>query len=360
MTIKFLPAFNGDCILISFKEEDNQNRNILIDGGISKTYYDPDLDQFGELYHEIDRIKKLEQKVDLLILTHIDDDHIGGILCWLERDKDAAKYIGDVWFNSGKLIAKYLNKPENESLKMELKGTGSAYTGVQQGIDFEKYLLDNKVWSENIIVAENEVDMFGLKFNILSPTKSKLKSLLNFYFKKTKDSVYTSGSGLNDWLELLSEIIEVESQKGFKQDYDSTAPNGSSIAFILSNLDKKYLFLADAHPSIIVKSLQQMGYTKENKLVVEFVKVSHHGSKKNTSKKLLELIKTNHYVFLTDSSGHGHPHKATLARVVSENENAVFHFNYDYVKKNIFNADDIKNFKMFKRYYSKQYPFKLE
>ena len=32
MTIKFLPAFNGDCILISFKDKDNQNRNILIDG----------------------------------------------------------------------------------------------------------------------------------------------------------------------------------------------------------------------------------------------------------------------------------------------------------------------------------------
>ncbi len=37
MKMKFLPAFNGDCILISFEYE-GINRNILIDGGIPRTY----------------------------------------------------------------------------------------------------------------------------------------------------------------------------------------------------------------------------------------------------------------------------------------------------------------------------------
>ncbi|MFZ4861899.1 hypothetical protein ACL9RF_06910 [Sphingobacterium sp. Mn56C] len=37
MKIKFLLAFNGDCILISFEYE-TKNRNILIDGGVPRAY----------------------------------------------------------------------------------------------------------------------------------------------------------------------------------------------------------------------------------------------------------------------------------------------------------------------------------
>lgn len=38
MKVKFLPAFNGDSILITFMDNENQERNILIDGGTPKTY----------------------------------------------------------------------------------------------------------------------------------------------------------------------------------------------------------------------------------------------------------------------------------------------------------------------------------
>ena len=84
MTIKFLQAFNGDCILISLKDDNGFNRNILVDGGIGETYK---LDKrnkgkpiYGPLKTIITNLKDNHKIIDLLILTHNDDDHIGGIL----------------------------------------------------------------------------------------------------------------------------------------------------------------------------------------------------------------------------------------------------------------------------------------
>lgn len=104
MKVEFLQASKGDCFIISFKDENNINRNILIDGGMEETYYNPINNRDGDLGIEIERIKMDNEKIDLLILTHIDNDHILGLLNWFRLDTEAYKMIGKVWFNSGSLI----------------------------------------------------------------------------------------------------------------------------------------------------------------------------------------------------------------------------------------------------------------
>ena len=46
-----------------------------------------------------DKIKDNNQKIDLLIVTHTDDDHIKGIIKFIEDDT-LNNYIQEVWFNS--------------------------------------------------------------------------------------------------------------------------------------------------------------------------------------------------------------------------------------------------------------------
>src|SRR5688500_4923038 len=117
MNIKFLKALNGDAILFSFKEG-GKNRNILIDGGMSATYSQKGKKgklEYGELGSLIEILRKQNEIIDLLILTHVDDDHIGGILRWFKEDKNALDLIGNVWFNSGRLIKEVLEtNPEAE------------------------------------------------------------------------------------------------------------------------------------------------------------------------------------------------------------------------------------------------------
>src|SRR5690606_36139536 len=139
MKIEFLKAFNGDSIWISFFE-DYIPRNILIYGGIGDTFKNSS-NVKGDLYKLIDKIRHEKQFIDLLVLTHFDDDHIGGILRWLNKDKEASKLIKKVWFNSGKEIAKKFESDENKDLDIELvDGAEDFRTSPKQGIKFEKYL----------------------------------------------------------------------------------------------------------------------------------------------------------------------------------------------------------------------------
>ncbi|SHL61639.1 ComEC/Rec2 family competence protein [Myroides odoratimimus] len=343
MKIKFLKAFNGDAIWISFLENDIP-RNILIDGGIGDTFKTTK-GKPGELFEVIEFIKNNEQSIDLLVLTHFDDDHIGGILRWLNKDKEASNLIKKVWFNSGKEIADKFKSDENPDLDIEIvDGTDDFYTSPKQGIKFENYLRNNNLWEGEIIEQGQELTLLGLKFKILSPNDNKLENLLELYQKQ--EDYFTSGSKC-DFKTTLKDFIETESQPDFKFKEDYSVANGSSIAFILEYENKNFLFLADAHPSVIIEGLTKLGYNKDNPLNAEFMKVSHHGSSHNTNMELLEIVKTDKYIISSNATKHGLPNKRTIARIINNNANTVIHFNYDLTDR-VFLEEDWNDFLIFK------------
>lgn len=104
LKIKALQAFHGDSILVSFSE-DGKTRNILIDGGPGITYSK----RPKALKTEIEQILKRRENIDLLVVTHIDDDHIGGIIKLFEYGEIDPKIIKEVWFNSGELISSFFD-----------------------------------------------------------------------------------------------------------------------------------------------------------------------------------------------------------------------------------------------------------
>jgi hypothetical protein len=342
MVIKFLKAYNGDSILISFQDDTGINRNILIDGGTPATYCTPV--KKGDLYFTIQNIKRRSESIDLLILTHIDGDHIGGLKKWFEKDKDAFDLIKKVWFNSGKTIAKHFEMDENEELIETLNIFESNLTSVPQAIVFEDYIERFNVWDKEIIKEGRVACENGVKIELLSPNDELLKRLLTEY-KKPKYNYATNASEC-DWKTSIDDFIKEESNDNFKGGTDNSLENGSSIAFILTIKEKRFLFLGDAYPSIVIDSLIQLNFSKTNPLAVEFMKVSHHGSSNNTNKELLELIKTDNYIISTNSDMHNLPDKRTLARIIDYNPNAVFYFNYDNVKK-IFLDEDLKKYRNF-------------
>ena len=343
MKIKFLQAFNGDSIWISFVENDVP-RNIIIDGGIGDTYENR-LRRKGDLFEAIEYIKNNGQNIDLLVLTHFDDDHIGGILRWLNKDKEAPTLIKKVWFNSGKEIAKELAIEENQDLNIEIKeGENDFYTSTTQGITFEEYLSKNQLWDGQIIRQGNEIDLLGLKFKILSPNIESLKNLLEL-FKKEED--YFTTGGEFDFETSLKDFIEEESKPKFKFKEDKSIPNGSSIAFVMEYQGKNFLFLGDAHPSVVVEGLNKFEIDKENSLQAELIKISHHGSKHNTNSELLSMIKTDNYLISSNATKHGLPNKRTVARIIKNNPNANIHFNYDIGAK-IITDEDFNDFEYFK------------
>lgn len=75
--IKVFPAGAGDCLLIDFIKEDYR---ILIDGGYAETYR-------KYLRKCLTELAAQGKRINLLVVTHIDSDHIGGIQAFLEESR---------------------------------------------------------------------------------------------------------------------------------------------------------------------------------------------------------------------------------------------------------------------------------
>lgn len=333
MKINVLKANNGDAIHISYG-----GKNIIIDTGVGSTYNSKvgnRSKKSGQLKEVIDEIKLKEEKVNLLVITHWDDDHIGGVLRWFNEDIESAKaLIQQVWFNSGILINKYFDSQDaSENNDMLNISNNNPHTSIRQGIAFEKYLIDNGLSYEIISTKNSEIDFCNnIKFTILSPTENKLKKLLTVWEKSPYNpntSVFT------DYDKSFEELLQNEFSE------DTAIHNGSSIAFILEIEGKKMLFLGDSFPSVIVNSLKGLGYTKSNKLDIEFMKVSHHGSKANTSDELLDLIKCDKFIISTNGAKHGLPNKETLAKIINKHQTCKIYFNYSNLKDKIFKENEL-------------------
>lgn len=85
--------------------------------------------------------------LDLIVITHIDNDHINRILKLF--GDEYIDLVKKVWFNSGKILSKYFSI-ENENQKIDIITTqkNSETIGVKNGIKLENIL--NKLNVANI------------------------------------------------------------------------------------------------------------------------------------------------------------------------------------------------------------------
>lgn len=71
-------------------------------------------------------------------------------------------------------------------------------------------------------------------------------------------------------------------------------------------------------------------------------KLSHHGSEKNTNSELINIIGKTEYIFCADKSKHNHPNNKTIARILSQFQQATFHFSSDNDKvRSIFSENNV-------------------
>jgi hypothetical protein len=333
-----LKATNGDCLLVSW-DFDGKRRNILIDGGTYAVYKRHV--HKGELFKVLEQIKQREERVDLLIITHVDDDHIGGILEAFKPNQLLRELCDEVLFNSGKLIEEFFNAqpdPTHDLIFDYVRSGTSAdnYTSIKQGVSFEKVISELDIWDRQIIQTGQVLEKFGVTFTILSPTMQKLEKLLVKWEKDVPSSL-TSGKK-TDYGEDIGELLADDVFQS-----DKSIHNGSSIALLLENQDKRLLLLGDAHDEVIIDSIMLLKdkngqfYSDTNPLPVDFVKLSHHGSQYNTSPQFLKLISTENFIISTDGSRHCLPNKRTLARIITQVPDVTLFFNYDKLVSQIFN-----------------------
>ncbi|HAY3506921.1 MBL fold metallo-hydrolase [Elizabethkingia anophelis] len=334
MKVCFYNAGCGDAFRIEFKGVSGQERNVLIDSGYQRTFQ-------NILSSEFKSIEAKGGNIDLCVLTHIHDDHIGGIETYVKAilaDR-ANDIILKWWFNS----------PRPVSAIPKLQRSGSVAKSINQSDTVTSYLqYKNALPSSPIIsnVVPYEID--GMKIYVLSPNETGLQRLRDKY-RDPKIEV----ESIED--EKTSRAVAAKSRDYHKtvDEFDFTGwaedcniENGSSIALLTELNEKKILWLADAFPSVIVANLEALGYSESDPLVCDYVKVAHHGSFGNNGSKLFNMIKCQKYILSTDGYNlHGLPSKECLVQILNNpfraiNEHYIFYMtSNDNVLNTIFESD---------------------
>ena len=369
MIIEMFPAENGDAFLLRLEN----GKNILIDMGYEITYKKFIKDRLISL-------RKEGQCIDLLIITHIDEDHIQGAIEFFKENKNVKNpniiEVKEIWYNSYRHLQfnkeKVCNISRFEKRKLDEMRLSNCNNSIQetnefsdvsarQGSTLAGYLYEygycEKVWNlsfNNQAVNTDfisEIKLGDARIILLSPNSEKLDKLSKLWLKKLieidKDFNISNETIFDDAYEMYMKnanyYINVDENKEICFNYkpftniveneinqikkDKKASNGSSISFILEYKNKRILFLGDSHEDIIVDNIMKYSKDKE-KIKFDAIKVSHHASLKNNF-KWIEKINSDRYLISTNGKKHGHPHKEVLAKILQCNEEQkIFYFNY--------------------------------
>jgi metallo-beta-lactamase superfamily protein len=158
--IEALPADDGDCLWIEWPDEDGATHRMLIDGGRGNPGRIP-----PGLAARLARQPADQRAFDLMVCTHIDVDHIGGLLALAENPPPGFR-VADVWFN-GRRHLDLLGPAQGDILSAALarhsmpwnRAFGGAAVVVPPG--------------DGLPVAE----LPGLRITLLSPTRAQLAVL---------------------------------------------------------------------------------------------------------------------------------------------------------------------------------------
>lgn len=308
--IAALPADDGDCLVISYGEE-AALRHIVIDAGRQGTA------QRLTSYLSAESISRLE----LLIVTHIDADHIEGMLDFLDHQPNLV--IEDIWFNGYKHLLEGLDPmgaPQGEMLTSRIK----------------QRCWNHKFGGHAVCISNNGSPISvpaldgGMQLTILSPSRPKLAKLAPVWERECESQGLIPGVGAAEvrrevGLETLGAGLVEMADMVTKE--DKSAANGSSIALLAEYNGKRVLLAADAHSDLLCQSLAHLNGGAPVHL--DLFKVPHHGSQANVTKALMAAVRCNDFLVSTSGARHGHPNQPGVARMVMGSDGpARLRFNY--------------------------------
>jgi hypothetical protein len=333
MTLEALPAHKGDSLVLRFG---TASRPLLavIDGGPSNTYKPALRPHLVKIKGERGLDDTTPLPIDWLVVSHIDDDHIKGVL---ELTKELVEAHDDslspeflvrsIWHNTFDDLLK--TKPEElqtaiaaqfgaastadvaadlfPDLSLEAaKILASVPQGIQLRKDIKKLQLPlNSQYDGNLVMFRRGADSKfrigpagsgGIDVQVVGPLKAQLEEL-----QKEHDRFLRS-----------KKKKKTDAEAALAAFTDSSAPNLSSIVFEVTNGGSKILFTGDARGDFLLDGLRDSKLLKANKpYVVDVLKVPHHGSDRNMTQEFFAQVHATHYVFSGDGE-HGNPERETL------------------------------------------------
>lgn len=317
LTLRAVRAKHGDSLLLIAG-----GATVLIDGGPAGVYR-----QF--LRHELLALRSDRDRparIDLVVVSHIDADHIAGVLDLTDELIDARENmrtpfveLREAWHNSfSDMVAS--GDLSSGAVQAAAASVASAFgelsrpafdprearlvlSGVAQGrrlrLDLRLLSIPQNTGFQGGTVLRDAADdvweMGGLRLEVVGPTGAQLDDLREVW-RKHLDKV------------LSGDRASVASAT----EMDRSVSNLASIVILAAVENKKVLFTGDARGDMILSWLEEAGHLSPGETIrVDIMKVPHHGSDRNVTPEFFERVRADHYV-VSGNGGHGNPEPATL------------------------------------------------
>ncbi len=282
--IHMLNVGDADAIIVQL-ENSFEKISLLVDGGKNSEHADKIISYFDNL-----RIAP-----DILICTHLDKDHIGGLSYVLEKYH---KNIKSIWAHipdkhdasfktklSAKIVEKRAFSRADERLELIIASVQDLENFIQVAGRFGLKVLEpfSDTNDQQIISICKKWDI-----EILGPSISFYDSLVpsfrdTYAPKKLYELAKAGGSPC-----LL-----------IGQEGNDTPENESSLIFKISDNGKNYFFTGDA-------GLQAFEQVDGKLTKIYWAKIPHHGSRKNLNQRIIEKVSPQK-CFISAVGKSGHP-----------------------------------------------------
>jgi hypothetical protein len=314
LEIQFLPARQGDAIWVRW----GRGRQLIIDMGTEET---------GRmLAKRFAALPKAKRRFELLVITHVDEDHLGGVLTCLSDNDSPVPGLAfdDIWFNGWEHLHGKQVPPPNEVSGLEAMGPaqGERLTGWLRDHDWNKAfdrfpaaLADGD--PHRVKLPE------GLTLTVLGPTPARLHGLIETWQTEVrkalaKGTLEEVSPGLRPQGEPVPPVLESRDdllKLAKSSRIDGSEANRASITLLLEWRGRRILLTGDALGGDVASALLSSGLPVPVKL--DLLKLPHHGSRQNLNRKLVEAVDCPYWAFSTDGTQFRHPDAPAIARLLA-------------------------------------------
>lgn len=302
LTLEVLPARQGDSLLISWGPDAKPYR-MLIDAGTSDT-----------AKRVAARLREFDQPIELFVITHIDTDHIGGVLPLL-KNADIAARIKQVWFNGYQQLEQatdMLGALHGERLSKRIQQLGIPWnTGWDRPVSDS---IGGPVVRRPGVKPPVVKLPGGARLTVISPTPAELAALLPEWEETCKKAGIIPGAAPEPVPEPPPDMLggSLDDLAALRSKPDPSPPNATSIGLLFSYRGKRLLLCGDGHGDVLTDGLRALGAPVK----VDVCKLPHHGSRGNVSSDLVAALECRQWIFSTSGEQFHHPHPEAFARVV--------------------------------------------
>jgi Metallo-beta-lactamase superfamily len=311
-TLEALAAKHGDSLLLHWGSAPDPHL-VVIDGGPSGVFN-------AFLRKRLEQLRRAPGRdplpIDVMMVSHVDDDHIHGILDLTRKLEEVDGQggnlpweIDDLWHNAfddvlGNAQARAFGASLTPAVfSPRTRHAGATIASVGQG----RTLRDR---AQNLAIPTNGGDDLivggftwnlgdGLELSVVGPRRNEIVEFRKVWDKEVKKRGWATRTA-------AAEVAAFVDKSPF---------NLASIVVLARLGSKTMLLTGDARGDHVLEGLRADGYLSGSSMKVNILKVPHHGSDRNVDTAFFRTLKADHYV-ISGNGEYGNPDMTTLQMIV--------------------------------------------